>query len=619
MSSAIRRVRKSARRPCTAIAEASHRFASARLPCRAPGRRRRGRDGDPGLRAARRRRKCDGRVEEIARLNGLLAEDHELPALLRALDGRFIAPVAGGDLMRTPAILPTGRNLHGFDPYRIPSAFAIADGARQAERVLARHAADGHPFPESVAIVLWGTDNLKSEGAPIGQALALARRAAAIRRLRPPVRRGADARSTSSTGRASTSSSRCPGIFRDLLPLQIKAARGGVLPRRHGRRAARHRNFVRKHALAYQAEQRLRHGDRGACACSATPRAPMAPTSACWSTRALGATRTKSRRPSRAASASPTAARASAPRSPSCCRARWRRSTSPTRTSTASNSASPASTTTSTASAASAARSRARAAVRVGAGLYRRPDPRRGQGALARRTGRAGDPHPHAQSEMVRGHAQIWLRGRPADRGPCHQHDGWSATTGQVEPWVYEQITQTFVLDPEMRERLATLNPVASTKMTNRLIEAHERGYWTPDAETLAALADAGDELEDRLEGVAPEDCSMNLPIQESASPSRLVQVELDPNIADRHRPRCSRSMARAASARARPRPISPSRSPSSGKRVLADRLRSRSTISTFTLTKRLVPTVIDALEAVKFHSRGTARRRFRRRRATTA
>ena len=110
---------------------------------------------------------------ELARLDRLLAEDHETPALLRALDGRFVAPVAGGDLLRNPAILPTGRNLHGFDPYRIPSAFALADGARQAEMVLARYTTDGHSFPECVAIVLWGTDNLKSEGGPIGQALAL--------------------------------------------------------------------------------------------------------------------------------------------------------------------------------------------------------------------------------------------------------------------------------------------------------------------------------------------------------------------------------------------------------------------------------------------------------------
>jgi magnesium chelatase subunit H len=79
---------------------------------------------------------------------------------------------------------------------------------------------------------------------------------------------------------------------------------------------------------------------------------------------------------------------------------------------------------------------------------------------------------------------------------------GWSATTGQVEPWVYQQLTQTFVLDPEMRERLAALNPVASAKVANRLIEAHERRYWSPDAATLEALQGAGEALEDRLEGI---------------------------------------------------------------------------------------------------------------------
>ncbi|WP_370694510.1 cobaltochelatase subunit CobN, partial [Klebsiella pneumoniae] len=39
--------------------------------------------------------------------------------------------------------------------------------------MLAKHAAGGHALPESIAIVLWGTDNLKSEGGPIAQALAL--------------------------------------------------------------------------------------------------------------------------------------------------------------------------------------------------------------------------------------------------------------------------------------------------------------------------------------------------------------------------------------------------------------------------------------------------------------
>ncbi|MGA1728885.1 MAG: cobaltochelatase subunit CobN, partial [Steroidobacteraceae bacterium] len=82
---------------------------------------------------------------------------------------------------------------------------------------------------------------------------------------------------------------------------------------------------------------------------------------------------------------------------------------------------------------------------------------------------------------------------------------GWSATTGQVAPWVYQQLTQTYVLDDEMRERLAALNPTASARVANRLIEAHERSYWTPDEATLAALRRAGEELEDRLEGVGAE------------------------------------------------------------------------------------------------------------------
>jgi magnesium chelatase subunit H len=53
-----------------------------------------------------------------------------------------------------------------------------------------------------------------------------------------------------------------------------------------------------------------------------------------------------------------------------------------------------------------------------------------------------------------------------------------------------------------MRERLAALNPTASAKVANRLLEAHERSYWSPDEEMLEALRRAGDELEDRLEGV---------------------------------------------------------------------------------------------------------------------
>ncbi len=82
---------------------------------------------------------------------------------------------------------------------------------------------------------------------------------------------------------------------------------------------------------------------------------------------------------------------------------------------------------------------------------------------------------------------------------------GWSATTGAVEPWVFQQLTQTYMLDPAMRERLAALNPHASARMASRLVEAQRRNYWTPDAATAQALQQAEEELEDRLEGVGAE------------------------------------------------------------------------------------------------------------------
>ena len=78
---------------------------------------------------------------------------------------------------------------------------------------------------------------------------------------------------------------------------------------------------------------------------------------------------------------------------------------------------------------------------------------------------------------------------------------GWSATTGQVQPWVYQQLTQTFLMDQTMRDRLADLNPNASAKLTGRLLEALTAtiGRQTPD---LQALREANDLFEDRIEGL---------------------------------------------------------------------------------------------------------------------
>jgi len=154
-------------------------------------------------------------ARDAARAN--LTRDHELPALMRALNGQFIQPVPGGDVIRAPEILPTGRNIHAFDPFRMPTAFAMADGAAQAQALL-----DTHPIlPKTVALVLWGSDNIKSNGGPIGQALALM---GAKPRFDNHGRLcGADLVPLSTLNRPRIDVvMTLSGIFRDLLPLQTK-------------------------------------------------------------------------------------------------------------------------------------------------------------------------------------------------------------------------------------------------------------------------------------------------------------------------------------------------------------------------------------------------------------
>jgi magnesium chelatase subunit H len=174
-------------------------------------------------------------VEEVReRVSTLLQQEHELPALMRALSGRYIEPVPGGDLIRSPDVLPTGRNIHAFDPFRMPTAFALAEGAKQADLLLSTHEA----LPQTVALVLWGSDNIKSDGGPIGQALALMGakpRFDGFGRLC-----GADLIPLAELGRPRIDViMTLSGIFRDLLPLQTRLAGRGRLQGRHRRRTGR--------------------------------------------------------------------------------------------------------------------------------------------------------------------------------------------------------------------------------------------------------------------------------------------------------------------------------------------------------------------------------------------
>jgi magnesium chelatase subunit H len=435
---------------------------------------------------------------ERARLDALLADDNETRTILHALDGGYVRPAPGGDLLRTTEVLPTGRNLHGFDPFKIPSAFAVADGARQAEKLLARHRADGHALPETVAIVLWGTDNLKTEGGPIAQALWLmgaeprhdsyGRLAGA--QLVPLDRLGRPRIDVMVT---------LSGIFRDLLPMQTRLLAEAALLAAQADEPEE-MNFIRKHALAHlaqhggtieQAALRVFGNADGAYGANVNHLLE----SGAWQeedelaeayVRRKGFAYGVDGRPTRQdAVLGAVLARVDV-------------------TYQNLDSIEVGLTTIDqyfdTLGGISRAVKRARgsdAAVYVG-------DQTRGEGrvrtvaeqvALETRT-RALNPK---WFEALLAHGYEGVRQIEAH---VTNTMGWSATTGQVAPWVYDHLAATLMLDDAMRQRLAALNPTASAKIANRLIEAHERRYWTPSAEVMDRLRRAGEELEDRLEGI---------------------------------------------------------------------------------------------------------------------
>ncbi|MBK5933468.1 cobaltochelatase CobN subunit [Rhodovulum imhoffii] len=440
---------------------------------------------------------CDVDDDTRERVDYWLQQETELPALMRALGGRYIAPVPGGDLIRSADVLPTGRNIHAFDPFRMPTQFALQDGAKQAQKLLDTHA----ELPHTVALVLWGSDNIKSDGGPIAQALALMGakpRFDGYGRLS-----GADLIPLAELGRPRIDVvMTLSGIFRDLLPLQTrmlaeaawKAATADEPPEM---------NFIRAHSLAYAekmgvdmetAALRVFSNAEGAYGSNVNGLID----SGAWGEEDELADAYEARKSYAYGRDGKCAANA----------ALLQQTLKDVDIAYQNLESVELGVTTvdhyfDTLGGISRAVKRAKgteAAVYIG-------DQTRGEGKVRTLQEQV------ALETRSRSLNPKWFEGMLK-----HGHEGvrqieaqvtntlgWSATTGQVEPWIYQRLSETFVLDEEMRKRLASLNPAASARMANRLLEAHDRNYWQPDAETLAALQNAADELEDRLEGIAAE------------------------------------------------------------------------------------------------------------------
>ncbi|MCS6887652.1 magnesium chelatase subunit H [Chloroflexus sp.] len=431
-----------------------------------------------------------------------MTTEREISSLLRALNGGYVLPSAGNDVVRNPSVVPTGRNIHAFDPFHVPSPAAAAAGMAVANELLERVRAEQGAYPETVAMVLWGTDNIKTEGEGIAQALALVGARAVADELgrittveliplaelgRPRI----DVVLTVS------------GIFRDLF-----AAQAALLDRAIRMAATADepltQNFVRAHALAQAAELGL------SVEAAATRVFSNASGSYGANVNHLVESSTWEEDGQLAEAFITRKSFAFQPGG------EW--------------------------SEARAVMEKALATVSVTfqnvdsvengisdidhyyeylGGLTKSVEKTRG----ARPTALMGEvaelvtpgaSRVRSLEQMVRIESRAkllnpkWYEGM-LKHGYEGVHEieirvsntyGWSATAQAVEGWVYQGVAETYLLDPEMRERLASLNPHATAGIAGRLLEAHNRGFWQADEATLEQLREIYADLEDRLEGV---------------------------------------------------------------------------------------------------------------------
>ncbi|MFE9255618.1 cobaltochelatase subunit CobN [Streptomyces sp. NPDC006879] len=104
----------------------------------------------------------------------LAATTAELDHTVHALNGGFVpAGPSGSPLRGLVNVLPTGRNFYSVDPKAVPSRLAWETGQLLADSLLERYRTDNGTWPTSVGLSLWGTSAMRTAGDDVAEALAL--------------------------------------------------------------------------------------------------------------------------------------------------------------------------------------------------------------------------------------------------------------------------------------------------------------------------------------------------------------------------------------------------------------------------------------------------------------
>jgi magnesium chelatase subunit H len=420
------------------------------------------------------------------------------------LRGEYVEPGPGADLVQNPSILPTGRNTHAVNPYAVPShaAYARAEGVVNA--LLERHRSSHGRYPRALALVLWGLDNIKTQGEGVAQALWLL----GVRPVRDALGRVTEVEPIplEKLGRPRIDVvMTVSGIFRDLfgatMMLLDKAVRCAA-----SLEEPAEANYVRANVLAQSEEDSC---DFGEAALRVFSNAPGS-----YGTNVnFMVLDSQWEQPDALGDLFVTRKCFAYGRGPGGRSLEGRE----------------------------ARREMGRALARVEA-AYQNVDSFEigitdvdhyfeylgGVSKAVEREARAKpavylsdalsrDARVRSLEEMVRLETRAktlnpkWYEGMLSHgfRGVAEIEShvtntfGWSATADAVDDWVYTEVARTFILDEEMLGRLRDLNPHSARSLVGRLLEAEGRGFWEADEGTVERLREIFNVLEDRIEGVA--------------------------------------------------------------------------------------------------------------------
>ncbi|AVQ73292.1 magnesium chelatase subunit H [Microcystis sp. MC19] len=427
--------------------------------------------------------------------------DNELGALLKALEGEYVLPGPGGDPIRNPGVLPTGKNIHALDPQSIPTLAAVKSAKIVVDRLLERQKLDnGGKYPETIACVLWGTDNIKTYGESLAQILWMV----GVRPVPDALGRvnKLELIPLEELGRPRIDVVvNCSGVFRDLFINQMNLLDQGVKMAAEANEPME-MNYVRKHAIEQakemgltvrQAATRIFSNASG----SYSSNINLAVENSSWEDEKELQNMYLNRKGFAFDSDNPGMMADN--------RQLFEASLKTAEATFQNLDSSEISLT-------DVSHYFDSDPTKVVASL--RDDGKKPAAYIADTT--TANAQVRTLSETVRLDTRTKLLNPKWYEGMLsHGYEGvrelskrlvntmgWSATADAVDNWVYEDVNTTFIQDEEMCQRLMNLNPNSFRKMVGTLLEVNGRGYWETSQENLDRLQELYQEVEDRIEGI---------------------------------------------------------------------------------------------------------------------